>query len=110
MEMNPRERALIDAYLDSLLEKLNNQNEDIRELGARILQIEPEREFSAGVKERLLEMVKNDDHRYARFHAAYALYLHGDRSLEVASRLEDYLEDSDDEVRRLARKWRHKTT
>lgn len=91
------------AYVDKAIgDWLPDKDENVRDLGVSLLEKTHSSKFEE-IKPQLRKMMREDTNPYVEYRAAFALYAHGDRSIEVIAMLE--AAKGDDDVAEIAERY-----
>lgn len=67
---------------------LEDADGNVRDLAASILE-KSSAELSGPIKDKLRELMGNDENQYVQFRSAFALYVRGERSPDVIAKLDE---------------------
>ena len=78
----------------ALNEGLEDADGNVRDLAASVLEKSPA-SLPEATKTKLLQLMTDDANPYVRFRSAFALYVRGERSPEVITKMQEAEKDSD---------------
>jgi hypothetical protein len=84
--------------LDAARALLDDEDDNVRDLGASLYEADADYVLDADVTETLKRMVDTDPHEFARFRAACALAVRGDKTQRVINELEAATKNDEEEV------------